>query len=114
MDSERMRTLVCSSIVVLVAGCGGAGPEPFTARADHKEEPAAATSADPPTPDLWTRKSGSDWPSFLGPTGDSVSSEKGILAPWPREGPKIVWEKKIGQGYAMPAVSRGRLFVFDR
>ena len=51
-------------------------------------------------PDLRTRKTGSDWPHFLGPTGDSVSTEKGILSPWPKEGPRIVWQKKLGIGYA--------------
>ncbi|HYT90008.1 MAG TPA: PQQ-binding-like beta-propeller repeat protein [Gemmataceae bacterium] len=67
-----------------------------------------------PLPDPPTRKSGSDWPVFLGPTGDSVSSEKGILSPWPEKGPRIVWHKEIGTGYAMPVISRGRLFLFDR
>jgi outer membrane protein assembly factor BamB len=65
-------------------------------------------------PDLGTRKAGTDWPVFLGPTGDSVSSEQGILAPWPKEGPRILWHKRLGTGYSMPSVSRGRLFLFDR
>lgn len=64
--------------------------------------------------DLRTRKIGSDWPSFLGPTGDSVSAEKGIITPWPKEGPRVVWEKKLGTGYATVVTSRGRLFLFDR
>jgi outer membrane protein assembly factor BamB len=57
---------------------------------------------------------GSDWPAFLGPTGDSVSSEKGILAPWPKEGPHVVWHKRLGNGYGNATTSRGRLFLFDR
>src|SRR5215212_7692708 len=65
-------------------------------------------------PDLRTRKTGSDWPCFLGPTGDSVSAETGILRPWPRGGPRLVWSKPLGSGYSAPAVSRGRLFVFER
>ncbi len=65
-------------------------------------------------PDLGTRKGGSDWPRFLGPTGDSVSTEKGIVTPWPKAGPRVVWDMKLGSGYAAPTVSRGRLFVFDR
>jgi outer membrane protein assembly factor BamB len=74
----------------------------------------AASSPADDWPDLRTRKTGDDWPCFLGPTGDSVSREKGIAAPWPKEGPKLVWQKELGVGYAMPSVSRGRLFVFDR
>jgi outer membrane protein assembly factor BamB len=65
-------------------------------------------------PDLRTRTAGSDWPSFLGPTGDSVSSEKGIVTPWPEKGPRVVWHQKLGTGYGMPSISRGRLFLFDR
>src|SRR5260370_20233098 len=65
-------------------------------------------------PDLGTRKQGSDWPSFLGPTADSVSTETGILTKWPKDGLRVVWSKRLGGGYAMPAISRGRLFVFDR
>jgi outer membrane protein assembly factor BamB len=64
--------------------------------------------------ELRTRKQGSDWPAFLGPTGDSVSPETGILNPWPKEGLRVVWHKKLGTGYGMPSISRGRLFQFDR
>jgi outer membrane protein assembly factor BamB len=55
-----------------------------------------------------------DWPKFLGPLGTSVSSEKGILTPWPKDGPKIVWQKQVGLGYAMPVVANGKLYFFDR
>src|SRR5262249_5933583 len=30
------------------------------------------------------------------------------------EGPRIVWERKTGIGYATVSLSRGRLFLFDR
>jgi outer membrane protein assembly factor BamB len=73
---------------------------------------APSQKAEPP--DLGTRKHGVDWPRFLGPTGDSVSPEKGIIAPWPKKGLRIVWQKEVGIGYGMPAVSRGRLLQFDR
>jgi outer membrane protein assembly factor BamB len=55
-----------------------------------------------------------DWPKFLGPLGTSVSTEKGILAPWPKDGPKILWHMEIGIGYGMPTISKGKLFHFDR
>jgi outer membrane protein assembly factor BamB len=71
-----------------------------------------ATAGD--LPDLGTRKQGVDWTRFLGPTGNSVSTETGILTQWPKEGLRVVWSKRLGGGYAMPAISRGRAFVFDR
>src|SRR5438132_11713258 len=74
---------------------------------------ASAANAETP-PDLWTRKSGSDWPTLLGPTSNGVSTEKGILTKWPREGLKVVWEVPMGLGFAPPVASRGRLFHFDR
>ena len=58
-------------------------------------QPATTAGATLP-PDLGTRKSGVDWPVFLGPTGDSRSTETGILAPWPKDGPKIVWQQPLG------------------
>ncbi len=77
------------------------------------EPPPPSAAADPPD-DLHTRKTGDDWPRFLGPQGHSVSSEKGIVAPWPAAGLRLIWEKQVGIGYAMPSISRGRLFQFDR
>lgn len=65
-------------------------------------------------PDLGTRKQGVDWPRFLGPTGDSRSPERGIITDWGENRPRVVWHTRLGMGYCMPAVSRGRMFIFDR
>ena len=110
-----MRTAILVSWF-LVAGCGlTTTPKALPVESRGEEDERVKASADdPPPPDLWTRKAGSDWPCFLGPTGDGVSSEKGLITPWPAAGPRIVWQKEIDVGYAMPSVSRGRLFLFDR
>jgi len=63
-------------------------------------------------PDLGTRKGGVDWPAFLGADHDSKSPEKGIR--WPAEGPRKVWERKLGVSYGICSVSLGRVFQFDR
>jgi outer membrane protein assembly factor BamB len=76
---------------------------------------AAKTAIDPDmASDLGTRKAGSDWPIFLGPTQNSVSTEKGILTKWPKEGLKVLWETQMGLGFAPPVISKGRLYHFDR
>jgi outer membrane protein assembly factor BamB len=99
-----MRRLTCL-LGLLPLGCAAAPAEP----------PAVeARPGDPLPPDLRACKTGSDWPCFLGPTGDSVSTEKGILSPWPEGGPRVVWHKRLGTGYGMPTISRGRLFLIDR
>ncbi len=56
----------------------------------------------------------SDWPTILGPTRNNVSTEKGIITPWPKTGLKKLWECDLGIGYAPPVVAGGRLFHFDR
>lgn len=57
---------------------------------------------------------GTDWPTFLGPNQDNVSTEKGIIAPWPKAGLGKVWDCTLGVGYAPPAIAAGKLFHFDR
>src|SRR5262245_8799178 len=55
-----------------------------------------------------------DWPQWIGPKRDAVWREKGILSQLPKDGPKEVWRKEIGGGYAGPAVAGGKVFVHDR
>lgn len=73
-----------------------------------------ATAAAIDVSDLRTRREGDDWPAFLGPTGDSKSRETRIRTEWPEAGPPLVWQKRVGDGYGMPTISRGRLFQFAR
>ncbi len=53
---------------------------------------------------------GSDWPRFLGPTGDGKSTES-IRTKWPLS---IQWHRKIGDGFSMPSVAGDNLYLFDR
>lgn len=97
-----------------------------SAQADHGASSAAAGAAsialegDAPTPtgtappNRARRRRGVDWPVFLGPTGDSKSTEKGLKTPWPAAGPRIVWQRKLGEGYGIGSVQAGRYFQFDR
>jgi len=57
---------------------------------------------------------GRDWPAFLGPTSDGKSTETGILTTWDESGPPLLWHAAVGEGYAAPSISDGRLFLFDR
>lgn len=125
-------------LLMLLAAASGCGPSrapaqertPTSDAAEKKpatksKAPAAApkrtetskTEAElppPPEGNLRTRKKGLDWPTFLGPAGDSKSPEKGILTTWPAGGLKVVWEKPVGTGYGAPTISQGRLYQFDR
>src|SRR5262249_53389628 len=53
----------------------------------------------------------SDWPQFLGPLRNGISSEMGLIAVWPADGPKEVWRTAGGVGMSGLAISRGRLIT---
>ena len=55
-----------------------------------------------------------NWPQWRGPQRDGISHETGLLAEWPKEGPKLLWEvSNIGRGYSTPAVVDGRLYLME-
>ncbi len=58
--------------------------------------------------------SAEDWPHFLGPRGNGISSETGLIDKWPVEGPPLIWEKTVGTGYSAPSVRNGRLVLHHR
>lgn len=82
--------------------------------------PAACVADDPivtfhnPPKALATGAVAEDWPCFLGPNHNAVSAETKLLSTWPEEGPTLVWEMEIGEGYATPAVQGDRLVFFHR
>ena len=58
--------------------------------------------------------SADDWPKFLGPTGDNISKETGLINSFPKTGPKEIFTKRIGTGYAAPSIRDGKLVIFHR
>jgi hypothetical protein len=56
-----------------------------------------------------------DWPQILGPerSGRGAADER-LADSWPAEGPKVLWKKPVGNGYAGIAVAGGRAFLFHR
>ncbi len=55
-----------------------------------------------------------DWPQWLGPNRDAKWTETGLIEKFSKDGPKVLWEAKVGLGYAGPAVAAGKVFVTDR
>ncbi len=79
--------------------------------------PVAAPVASPPPEELppnLAQRGGGSWPTFMGPNGDGKSPETGLPETFPGQGLPIVWRVETGEGYSMPSISRGRLFLFDR
>ncbi|MCA8995758.1 MAG: PQQ-binding-like beta-propeller repeat protein [Planctomycetaceae bacterium] len=48
-----------------------------------------------------------DWPQFLGPDRNGVSTETGLINVWPESGPEIVWRRPLGVGMSGIAVVGG-------
>lgn len=54
----------------------------------------------------------SDWTQFRGPLRTGVSTEKGLLKEWPKEGPKLLWQQAdIGDGYGTVAAAGPFLYA---
>ncbi|MDB5336188.1 MAG: alcohol dehydrogenase, partial [Planctomycetaceae bacterium] len=52
-------------------------------------------------------KVAAEWPQFLGPQRNGISSETGLLKAWPADGPKEVWRTAGGPGMSGLAISQG-------
>ena len=60
------------------------------------------------------RVAADDWPQFLGPTRNGVYNGPPLTSSFPAGGPKTVWRKQVGQGFAGPVVAGERLILFHR
>ena len=56
----------------------------------------------------------SDWPQFLGPARNGVYPGDDLAETWPKDGPPILWEKKVDQGFSGPVVASGKVILFHR
>jgi outer membrane protein assembly factor BamB len=58
--------------------------------------------------------SAGDWPQILGPNRNGVAIGERLVESLPKRGPAVIWEHKVGDGYAGVAVAEGHLVVFHR
>ena len=56
----------------------------------------------------------SDWPQFFGPTRNGVYAGSPLSEKWPAGGPKVLWRKDVGEGFAGPVVAQGKVILFHR
>jgi outer membrane protein assembly factor BamB len=54
-----------------------------------------------------------DWPRWRGPRGDGTWNAPPLPDKWPDGGPKVVWRKPIGPGYAGITAADGRIYTLD-
>ena len=55
-----------------------------------------------------------DWPRYLGPNGNSSSTQKDLLRSWPQKGPEVLWTVAVGIGYGGPVIKDGKIYLLDR
>lgn len=55
-----------------------------------------------------------DWPQILGPQRNGEATGERIAVTWPSGGPKTLWHRAVGSGFAGPAVADGVLVLFHR
>lgn len=56
----------------------------------------------------------SDWPQYLGPGRNAISTETGIKRSWPNGGPEVLWTLPLGEGWGGAAIKAGKVYVLDR
>jgi outer membrane protein assembly factor BamB len=57
---------------------------------------------------------GAEWPQFLGPERNGIYRGPALADTWGPQGPRVVWRRQVGAGFAGPAVVQGRVLVFHR
>jgi len=59
--------------------------------------------------------SAGDWPQILGPnrTGKAASDEK-LASNWGDDGPRVAWQREVGEGYSGIIVEKDRAILFHR
>ena len=63
---------------------------------------------------LVARAAAPDWPQILGPDRNGIYTGPPLAAAWPKTGPRKVWERPVGAGFAGPVVAGGSVIVFHR
>ena len=114
---KKPRYLLPLFFFVVSLGCAEIAA-PSKVVADQKEDKPVAKAGDQATQaggnQPGAARPGHDWSIFLGPHGTGVSDETGLMDEWPKAGPPIVWQKKIGKGYSSPSILGNRLVIHHR
>ncbi len=97
-----------SRITVRAMADAAPKPAPKTTPKTAKSKPAASAPARGPN----TAVAAGDWPQYRGPNRDNISTETGLLARWPDDGPALAWTKTgFGEGYSEVAVAGDAIYT---
>ena len=55
-----------------------------------------------------------DWPQFMGPNRNGITTQEGLLRTWPEGGPQTLWSVNLGIGFGGPVIKAGKVYLLDR
>lgn len=56
-----------------------------------------------------------DWPQILGSNRDGhAAADEKLAASWPEGGPKVAWQRKVGDGFSGIVIAKGTAVLFHR
>src|SRR5262249_52236776 len=55
-----------------------------------------------------------DWPQILGPMRNGRAQQETLLDSWPSDGPRTIWQRGVGHGYAGVAIVGNACVLFHR
>ncbi|MFN0056583.1 MAG: PQQ-binding-like beta-propeller repeat protein [Planctomycetales bacterium] len=61
-----------------------------------------------------SRSHAGDWPQILGPHRDGIADNESLVAKLPEKGPRVVWQRQVGEGFAGVAIAGGKCILFHR
>lgn len=106
-EADVSRRQFMGSVAIALTGVAASSCEADQAPTTPAVSTPAPTSTAPFT-------GGEDWPHFLGPRSNGTSLETGLLTEWPADGPPVLWEREVGEGYGAPVRADGKLLFFHR
>ena len=56
-------------------------------------------------------KDTAEWAQWRGPNRDGISSETGFLKSWSQEGPKVLWQIPLGDGYSGISIAQDKIYT---
>ncbi len=122
MESYRLLGVVLG--IMACVGCGSKGEKAPPATPPVAKEAAPAVEAKPAAKVEAPRRSADqmptpvaiaadDWPQFRGAQRDGIAQGSGLARSWSPEGPPVVWETAVGQGYSAPSVVGDKVYLND-
>ena len=89
--------ILCGTLILLTVGCGAAASE-------------GVSGGSVVTPSQSDSSGTRNWPNWMGPNLNGVSTESGWSTDWPEEGLPVAWTHQLGTGFSSVSIADGLLY----